>query len=80
MGREVKTSAGGPTSAPWPREEGQSPCHQGVTQIPARLCSQAWDRGLSGDAGQALPTEHCHSAVPSLIDETTHMGRDIVEG
>lgn len=79
MGREVKTSAGEPTSAQWPREEGQSTYHQVVTQIPVLLCSQAWDQGLSGDTRQALPTEHRHSEVLSLIDETTSMGRDLIE-
>ena len=60
--------------------QGRRSEYQVVTQIPVFLCSQAWDQGLSGDPLQALPTEHHHSAVLSLIDETTSMGRDLNEG
>ena len=36
--------------------------------------------GPQGDAGQALPTEYCHSAVLSLIEETTRREETLLKG
>ena len=36
--------------------------------------------GPQGDAGPALSTEHCHSAVLSLIEETTRGEETLLKG